>query len=89
ATWTILGFDPIRSDVWTDPAMKAANKFTDYFGDNIFDVLDQVKSEIEGINIGEKTPQVIDAIKTQTNVRILVDGEDAAKVLKEVNDSLK
>ncbi|MCR2808080.1 ABC transporter substrate-binding protein, partial [Paenibacillus soyae] len=42
ATWTILGFDPIRSDVWTDPAMKAANKFTDYFGDNIFDVLDQV-----------------------------------------------
>lgn len=89
ATWTELGFDPIRSDAWTDPAMTASNKFTEYFGDNIFEVLTEVKDEIEGINIGEKTPQVIDAIKTQTNVRILVDGEDAAKVLKEVNDTLK
>ena len=69
--------------------MKEPNKFTEYFGDNIFEVLDQVKNEIEGINIGDKTPQVIDAIKTQTNVRILVDGEDPAAVLKEVNDSLK
>ncbi|WP_166241337.1 ABC transporter substrate-binding protein [Paenibacillus turpanensis] len=89
ATWTELGFDPIRSDVWTSPAMKEKNKFTDYFGDNIFDVLTQVKDEIEGINIGEKTPQVIDAIKTQVNARILVDQEDVNKVLTEVNNSLK
>ena len=88
ATWTILGFDPLRSDVWDDPAMKASNKFTEYFGDNIFDVLTEVKDEIEGINIGEKTPQVIDAIKTQTNVRILLDNEDPEKVLKEVNSGL-
>ncbi|RIX59447.1 extracellular solute-binding protein [Paenibacillus nanensis] len=89
ATWTELGFDPIRSDAWTDPAMKEPNKFTEYFGDGIFDVLTEVKDEIEGINIGEKTPEVIDAIKTQTNVRILLDGEDVEKVLKEVNDTLK
>ncbi len=89
ATWTVLGFDPLRSDVWDDPAMKEPNKFTEYFGDNIFDVLNDVKGEIEGINIGEKTPQVIDAIKTQTNVRILLDNEDPATVLKEVNAELK
>jgi len=89
ATWTILGFDPLRSDVWDDPAMKEPNKFTEYFGDNIFSVLTEVKNEIEGINIGEKTPTVIDAIKTQSNVRILLDNEDPEKVLKEVNAELK
>ncbi|MDQ0192019.1 ABC transporter substrate-binding protein [Paenibacillus wynnii] len=88
ATWTILGFDPLRSDVWDDEAMKAPNKFTEYFGNNIFDVLTEVKDEIEGINIGEKTPQVIDAIKTQSNVRILLDNEDTEKVLKDVNSGL-
>lgn len=89
ATWTVLGFDPLRSDVWDDPAMKDPNKFTEYFGDNIFEVLTEVKDEIEGINVGEKTPQVIDSIKTQSNVRILLDNEDPEAVLKEVNAELK
>ncbi len=56
-TWTLLGFDPIRWDAWTDPAMKAPNKFTAYFGDGVFDMLVDIKDEILGTNGGDKFPE--------------------------------
>jgi len=31
AIWKLLGFDPIRWDVWSDPAMNEPNKFTQFF----------------------------------------------------------
>ncbi|MBO2531954.1 arabinosaccharide transport system substrate-binding protein [Planifilum fulgidum] len=56
--WEILGFDPIRWDVWDEPEMKADNKYTEYFGKGIFDTLLEVKDEINSPNLGEKTPLV-------------------------------
>lgn len=87
--WKQLGFDPLRSDVWTDPALSEPNKFTEFFGDNIFDVLTSVKDEIEGVNINEKTPSISDAFRTSILVRILQDNEDVDKVLKEAAAQLK
>jgi arabinosaccharide transport system substrate-binding protein len=46
-TWTILGFDPIRKDAWTDPAMKADNEFTQYFGKDVFDTVSGIVDEHE------------------------------------------
>ncbi|MBW7474771.1 ABC transporter substrate-binding protein [Paenibacillus oenotherae] len=87
--WKQMGFDPPRTDVWDMPELKEANKFTDYFGDGIFNVLTEVKDEIEGVNIGEKTPEVFDAIDTQIVFRALVNNEDPAAVLKEIAAQLK
>lgn len=87
--WKQLGFDPLRSDVWTDPALSEPNKFTEYFGDNIFSVLNEVKGEIEGVNINEQTPAISDAFRTSILVRALLDNEDVDKVLKEAADQLK
>nr|WP_276357649.1 extracellular solute-binding protein [Cohnella sp. YIM B05605] len=87
--WKQLGFDPLRSDVWDAPELKEPNKFTDYFGPNIFDILTQVKSEIEGVNINEKTPAISDAFKTSVITRILLDNEDVDKVLSEAANQLK
>lgn len=56
-TWTLLGFDPIRWDAWTDPAMKAPNKFTAYFGDGVFDMLVDIKDEILGTNAATNSPK--------------------------------
>lgn len=53
----MLGFDLIRWDAWTDPAMKAPNKFTAYFGDGVFDMLVDIKDEILGTNGGDKFPE--------------------------------
>lgn len=87
--WRFLGFDPIRSDVWDAPEMKESNKFTDYFGDNIFDVLIEIKDEIRGVNIGEMTPAASDAVRSQILVQALNDMKDPATVLKSVADELR
>ncbi|WP_040951925.1 ABC transporter substrate-binding protein [Gorillibacterium massiliense] len=87
--WKQLGFDPIRTDVWSDPAMKESNKFTDYFGTDIFDTLLSVKDEIAPVHIREKSPEVFDAIRNKAIPQIFIDMKDPAKVLKEVQASLK
>ncbi|GGG16018.1 ABC transporter substrate-binding protein [Paenibacillus abyssi] len=87
--WKQLGFDPLRSDVWDAPELRESNKFTDYFGSDIFDVLTEVKDEIEGVNINEKTPAISDMFRTTALVRILLDKEDPGKVLNEIAGQLK
>ncbi|TPE68365.1 ABC transporter substrate-binding protein [Halalkalibacterium halodurans] len=54
--WEILGFDPPRHDVWDSEAMRASNRFYDYFHDDIFDILLEIRDEINEINITEQTP---------------------------------
>lgn len=86
--WTQLGFDPIRTEVWSDPAMKAPNKFTEYFGDDIFDTLMEVKDEIVPVNIKEISPQVFDAIRNKAMPQIFQYMKDPATVLKQVQEEL-
>ena len=47
--WRILGFDPIRTSLWTDPAITEdpENKYLNYFLTNPFDIL--VKNGTEGL----------------------------------------
>jgi len=61
--WTILGFDPLRWDVWDDPAMKRPNKFTEYFGNDIFDILYTIKDEFNPLNITPHYPQGITTLQ--------------------------
>ncbi|AGT32229.1 arabinose-binding protein [Geobacillus genomosp. 3] len=56
--WKQLGFDPLRWDVWSDPALKEPNKYTEYFGDYIFDILTSVKDEINSPTVTENTPKM-------------------------------
>ncbi|AEJ18867.1 ABC transporter substrate-binding protein [Gracilinema caldarium] len=88
-TWTILGFDPIRWDAWSDPAMKAKNQYTDYFGSSIFDMLLSIKDEIKGINVSSKFPQAVTLV--QKNVMFKVLGEKSMtpqQALSEANKIL-
>ncbi|MEX2414549.1 MAG: extracellular solute-binding protein [Paenibacillaceae bacterium] len=87
--WKQLGFDPIRTDVWDSPELKEANKFSDYFGDDIFDTLNEIKDEINAVNIGELTPAASDVVRSQVMNRAIIDLEDPAKVLKDAADSIR
>lgn len=49
--WNVLGFDPLRWDVWNTDSMKKPNKFTDYFGSNIFDIVLKMKDNFYTTNI--------------------------------------
>ncbi|WP_163538529.1 ABC transporter substrate-binding protein [Gracilibacillus sp. YIM 98692] len=72
--WTILGFDPVRHDVWDHPDVLEENKYFEYFGDDIFDVLTEVKDEINAINVSPYTPDVATEITTNTLNNVLRDG---------------
>lgn len=74
ATWTDLGFDPIRWDVWTDPAINAPNKFTQYFTNkDIFGMMAPLKAGFNSTNVGEKFPEVVDLIKRNVSFQVLVE----------------
>lgn len=49
--WDVLGFDPLRWDIWNTDAMKKSNKYTDYFGSDIFDVVLKMKDSFYTTNI--------------------------------------
>ncbi|GLX70306.1 ABC transporter substrate-binding protein [Paenibacillus glycanilyticus] len=87
--WKQLGFDPIRTDAWTDPAMNESNKYTDYFGKDIFTFLSSLKDEIAPTNIKEKTPAVSDVIKTKAMFQALNDMKDPKQALEDAAASIK
>jgi arabinosaccharide transport system substrate-binding protein len=49
--WSVLGFDPLRYDIWESDAVRKSNKYTAYFGDNFFDVLMKMRSRFHTMNI--------------------------------------
>lgn len=55
ALWQVLGFDPPRYDVWDSEAMREDNKYFDYFHDDIFDILLDIRDEIAEIHITDQT----------------------------------
>lgn len=68
--WKKLGFDPPRWDVWDSPEMKVSNKFTEYFGNDIFDIIKPLKDEVNPVNYAENSPRarLIIEQKTMFNV---------------------
>lgn len=73
--WKQLGFDPLRTDVWTDKAVREPNKFTAYYqnGDKLFDVLTKVKDGFNGTNVSGNYPAIIDTIKHKVMFQVLSD----------------
>ncbi len=83
--WNFLGFDPIRWDVWPMLKDQPANKYTDYFGKEFFDMLMQIKDEINPIHIGDVLPQATDTFRGTTANNVLVeDSMSAEEALKEL-----
>lgn len=90
ATWTELGFDPLRWDVWSDPAMSADNQFTDYFGKGIFTMLQGVKDEIGASNITSLFPDAVSLVQKNVVFKALKEqSQTPAEALKEAADELR
>jgi arabinosaccharide transport system substrate-binding protein len=74
AIWKQLGFDPMRWDVWTDPAMREPNKFTRYFQNNdIFGMMVKVKNNLNTTNVSGNYPDIIDILKRNVSYQVLVE----------------
>ncbi|PYZ95965.1 arabinose-binding protein [Alteribacter lacisalsi] len=69
--WTQLGFDPPRWDVWDSEELLADNEFYEYFNDDIFDLLLDIRDEVEGVNITQYTPDVLEEINTNVMFSVI------------------
>ncbi|WPZ16923.1 sugar ABC transporter substrate-binding protein [Geobacillus subterraneus] len=88
--WKQLGFDPIRWDVWSDPALKEPNKYTEYFGDYIFDVLMSVKDEINSPTVTENTPKMNELVVQTVLYKVLKEKSmSPEQALKKVADEMR
>ncbi|MFB9828423.1 ABC transporter substrate-binding protein [Lederbergia wuyishanensis] len=88
--WTVLGFDPPRWDVWESDEVKQDNKFYQYFGNDIFDTLLEIREEINPVNITSQTPEVQNEINTVTFDSVLrQQTKTAEEALKEAADKIR
>lgn len=90
--WKICGFDPIRTDVYSDPAMTEDNKFFQYYGQNFFDVLVGMMDSVADTAITSEYPTAVDVVKSQMMHELLINGmsaEDvAAMCAEEIENSI-
>lgn len=88
--WEILGFDPPRHDVWDAPELRAENKFTEYFGTGLFDMLIGIKDEIHPLNITAQTPLARDLIETNVLHSVLQEQTHTPEeALKQAADEIR
>ena len=89
--WNTLGFDPIRTEVWSLPEMvNSVNKFTDYYVTNPFNVLNEIKDEILAVNVSDALPATLDAMKNYVLFRAYTDSNpNMASILEEEQSKIQ
>lgn len=70
-TWTDLGFDPVRWDVWDRPEMKETNVFTEYFGYGVFDMLLELRDDLTAVHLDPRFPASIGVVQSQVVFNVL------------------
>jgi arabinosaccharide transport system substrate-binding protein len=88
-TWLILGFDPIMTDVYGSEEMKAPNKFFDYYGDDIFDVVESVLDDIPDTCITDMFPTAADIVRNQMAYDLVIGGGDPQEIAENCAEALR
>ena len=81
--WEILGFDPVNTAVWENEEVtnNPDNQYVQYFQNNPFDVLKEIRDEIGLCKIVENTPSINEVLCTTTLNSIFEDGGDVNEEL--------
>ncbi|MCR6094944.1 carbohydrate ABC transporter substrate-binding protein [Salipaludibacillus agaradhaerens] len=88
--WEILGFDPPRHDVWDSPAMAEDNRFYQYFHDDIFEILHDIRDEINNLNITEQTTNAQQEINSNVMHSVLRDqSRTSQEALEDAADAIR
>ncbi len=90
-TWTELGFDPIRKDIYSDDRMTAPNRFTDYFGDDVYQVMDDTADAISALSTSNPLyPEALTRVQKTVMFNVLHDkSQTPEEALKQAADELR
>ena len=69
--------------------MKAPNKFFDYYGDDIFDVVQSVLDDIPDTCITDMFPTAADIVRNQMAYDLVIGGGDPAEIAQACADELR
>ena len=83
--WTMLGFDPIRTEVWAmdEITHDPENTFVKFYANNPFDTLLQIKDEVVAVNNNSTLPTVLDTMKTTVLQKAYETDESIESILKD------
>ncbi|MBN2981707.1 extracellular solute-binding protein [Cohnella algarum] len=89
--WNTLGFDPVNMDVWDmkDVTHNPENQFVQYFVNNPFDVLNEIKDEIRLIKSTAASPTINNVLGTVTLNEIFEDGRDVTEALNDAQRQIE
>lgn len=88
--WNTLGFDPVNTTVWgmKDVTHNPDNVYVQYFKNNAFDVLNEIKDEIMMIKSTSASPTIYNVICTVTMNEIFEDGVDPMEALNAAQEQI-
>lgn len=89
--WEVLGFDPPRWETWESEEIREEdNKYYEYFNDEIFDTLLEIKDEINPLNLTENTPDLISEYHTNVTNNVLRENAmSPEEALQEAADKIR
>lgn len=89
--WNTLGFDPINMSVWDmkEVTHNPENQFVKYFVNNPFDVLNEIKEEINLIKSTSASPTINNVLCTVTLNEIFEDGKDIQQALDDAQTQIE
>ncbi|MFC4099019.1 ABC transporter substrate-binding protein [Paenibacillus xanthanilyticus] len=89
--WNTLGFDPVNTEVWAmqDVTHNKDNKFVQYFQNNPFEVLNQIKDGINLIKSTPASPTINNVINTTTFNEIFENDKDVTEALNEAQSEIE
>jgi arabinosaccharide transport system substrate-binding protein len=89
--WNTLGFDPVNMDIWNmkEITHNPDNEFVKYFVNNPFDVLNEVKDEIQLIKSTSASPTINNVLCTVTLNEIFEDGRDITEALNDAQAQIE
>lgn len=89
--WNTLGFDPVNMDIWNmkEVTHNPDNEFVKYFVNNPFDVLNEIKDEIQLIKSTSASPTINNVLCTVTLNEIFEDGRDITEALNDAQAQIE
>ena len=88
--WEILGFDPVNTAVWDNEEVtnNPDNQYVQYFQNNPFDVLKEIRDEIGLCKVVANSPSINEVFCTTTLNSIFEDGESVQDALDYAKDEV-
>ncbi len=88
--WEVLGFDPVNTAVWDNEEVtnNPDNQYVQYFKNNPFDVLKEIREEIGLCKVVANSPSINEVLCTTTLNSIFEDGEDVQEALDYAKDEV-